>query len=145
MNADNQPLLENTGAGDPKDSDRSTYKVAIVAPTCRYYQVPLFQKLAAHHGARLSPVAGHVAMPHPLVVASDSGMPLAERPVVNSFHEFGLAAADLGPNMIAAARSPDGLVEAAVHRSLPHWGIMWHPERSPYDPGDLEIIRSLFG
>jgi putative glutamine amidotransferase len=72
-------------------------------------------------------------------------MPLAERPVVNSFHEFGLAAADLGPNMIAAARSPDGLVEAAVHRSLPHWGIMWHPERSPYDPGDLEIIRSLFG
>jgi len=103
-----------------------------------------FQKLALHHGARLSSAPGHVGKTHPLVVVADSDMPLeGGRAAVNSFHDFGLASADLGSNMIAVALSPDGFVEAAVHRDLPHWGIMWHPERSPNDPGDLEIIRSL--
>lgn len=105
-----------------------------------------FQKLALHHGARLSPVSDHVAKPHPLIVVASSDMPLkADRPEVNSFHDFGLDPSDLGPNLIAVAQSPDGFVEAAVHRELRHWGIMWHPERSPDDPGDVEIIRSILG
>jgi gamma-glutamyl-gamma-aminobutyrate hydrolase PuuD len=105
-----------------------------------------FQKLALHHGAHLSAAPDHVGKPHPLVVVADSDMPLrGGRSAVNSFHDFGLTSAGLGPNMLAVAQSPDGLVEAAVHRSLRHWGIMWHPERNPNDPGDLEIIRSLLG
>lgn len=103
-----------------------------------------FQKLALHHGARPSPVGGHVAKPHSLHIVADSEMPLSERAAVNSFHDFGLATTDLGPNMIAVAHSPDGLVEAAVHRELRHWGIMWHPERDPGDTRDLEIMRALF-
>ena len=102
-----------------------------------------FQKLALHHGARLSPVADHAPKPHPLELLNGSAMPLGERSAVNSFHDFGLVPSDLGPDLIAVAQSPDGLVEAAVHRELPHWGIMWHPERSPCDPGDVEIIRAL--
>ncbi|MCP5066712.1 MAG: glutamine amidotransferase [bacterium] len=102
-----------------------------------------FQKLVLHHGGQPSPLTGHVAKPHPVHLVGDSAMPLKERREVNSFHDFGLAPEDLGPHMIAIAHSPDGFVEAAVHRELPHWGIMWHPERSPYDPADLEIIRSL--
>ncbi len=104
-----------------------------------------FQKLALHHEARPTAVTGHVAKPHPLQVVTESAMPLNERSAVNSFHDFGLAAENLGPNIIAIAQSPDGLIEAAVHRDLPHWGIMWHPERSPYDSADLDIIHSLMG
>lgn len=104
-----------------------------------------FQKLALHHGACPSPVEGHVATPHALRVIAESSMPLRNRPEVNSFHDFGLRPADMGPTMQAIAESPDGLVEAAVHRELPHWGIMWHPERPPNDPADLEIIGALLG
>jgi gamma-glutamyl-gamma-aminobutyrate hydrolase PuuD len=139
------------GAHDAKNVAQERDQVeASMIDACVSLDLPVlgvcrgFQKLALHHGARPSAVSGHVAKPHPLHIVADSEMPLSERAAVNSFHDFGLAASDLGPNMIAVAHSPDGLVEAAVHRELQHWGIMWHPERDPRDTRDLEIIRALF-
>ncbi len=38
----------STSPGNTDGSDPRIYKVAIVAPTCFYYQVPLFRALAAH-------------------------------------------------------------------------------------------------
>ena len=46
---------------------------------------------------------------------------------VNSSHHQGI---DLpGKGFRIAARSEDGVIEAIEHKSLPVWGIQWHPER----------------
>ena len=42
------------------------------------------------------------------------------------------------------AVAPDDTVEAAVHRELEQWGVMWHPERPPSGEPELEILRALF-
>ena len=46
---------------------------------------------------------------------------------VNSAHHQ--AADRLGAGLTAAQYGPDGVVEAVVHRTLPVWGVQWHPER----------------
>ena len=63
--------------------------------------------------------------------------------VVNSFHDWGVVPSDLGPDLVALALAPDGTVEAARHRTLPHVCVMWHPEREPSDDDDLAMIRAL--
>jgi putative glutamine amidotransferase len=55
---------------------------------------------------------------------------LGERLIVNSRHHQAVTAERLAPGLVAAAMSPDGLVEAT--ESARHsWvtGIQWHPER----------------
>ena len=47
--------------------------------------------------------------------------------VVNSAHHQ--AADRLGSGLRAVQWAPDGVVEAAVHETLPVWGVQWHPER----------------
>ena len=47
--------------------------------------------------------------------------------VVNSAHHQ--AADRLGSGFRAVQWAPDGVVEAAVHETLPAWGVQWHPER----------------
>ena len=47
--------------------------------------------------------------------------------VVNSAHHQ--AADRLGSGLRAVQWAPDGVVEAAVHETLPAWGVQWHPER----------------
>jgi len=46
---------------------------------------------------------------------------------VNSCHHQGVLR--LGKSLRATAFSPDGLVEAVEHESLPVFGVQWHPER----------------
>lgn len=50
-----------------------------------------------------------------------------ERPIVNSAHHQ--AADRLGAGLRAVQWTPDGIVEAVAHRSLPVWAVQWHPER----------------
>jgi putative glutamine amidotransferase len=58
--------------------------------------------------------------------------------VVNSYHEWGIARDDLAPIYDPmAASSDDGSVEAFLHRGLPWFGILWHPERAEPGPPDL--------
>ena len=146
-----------TGGNDPADlehgrniapeRDRLEHRLIELATARR---LPLLgvcrglQMLVVHGGGRLSAVDGHVARPHALHARPDTPMPLTDRDEVNSFHNFGIAANDVGTELRVAATAPDGTVEAVAHRSLPQWGIMWHPERPPKDRRDLEIIAALF-
>lgn len=50
-----------------------------------------------------------------------------ERSVVNSAHHQ--AVDRLGTELEAVQWAPDGIVEALCHKSLPVWGVQWHPER----------------
>lgn len=50
-----------------------------------------------------------------------------ERVVVNSAHHQ--AADRMGQGLEAVQWTPDGVVEALAHRTLPVWGVQWHPER----------------
>ena len=47
--------------------------------------------------------------------------------VVNSAHHQ--AADRLGSGLRAVQWTPDGVVEAVIHETLPVWGVQWHPER----------------
>jgi putative glutamine amidotransferase len=102
------------------------------------------QKLVAEGGGTLVRVEGHVAAPHALRASPRSDIPLSDREAVNSFHHMGVHPDGLPPELEAVAFAPDGSVEAAVHRTLPWWGIMWHPERGPRDPRDLDLLRARF-
>ena len=50
-----------------------------------------------------------------------------EKTVVNSAHHQ--AVDRLGSGLLAVQQTADGTVEALVHRTLPVWGVQWHPER----------------
>ena len=69
---------------------------------------------------------------------------LGDREAVNSFHQYGIQPEDVGTGLEIVATAPDGTVEAVAHRHAPQWGIMWHPERLPSDPRDVELLRAIF-
>jgi len=102
------------------------------------------QMMVAHHGGEIVPVAGHVGTSHSIMVRSGSTMPLGDRAVVNSYHDFGVYPDRLGPDWQVAGTAPDGSAEAVVHRSLRQWAIMWHPERPLGDERDMDLVRALF-
>ncbi len=102
------------------------------------------QHLVVHHGGTIAAVERHVAVRHTLTVRGPEPMPLTDRTEVNSFHDWGVPASGLPASLRTVGLAPDGTVEAVVHRELPHWGIMWHPERAPYDPRDRDILSQLF-
>jgi putative glutamine amidotransferase len=93
-----------------------------------------FQMLNVHFGGRVELLPNpevHRAREHGVRfvgpwLARASGR---EELRVNSFHNQGIVPAGLARELEAAAFAEDGTVEAARHRSLPVWGVMWHPER----------------
>ncbi len=103
------------------------------------------QMMVAESGGELVPIRGHVARPHGLELRSGHGMPLTDRELVNSFHNFGVYEDQLAGGWQAVALAPDGSVEAMAHQRYRQWAVMWHPERAPRDPRDLRLIRELFG
>lgn len=102
------------------------------------------QMLVVHHGGAIRPVPGHVATPHPLTLHLPKLMPLKQGMIVNSFHQFGILEQDLGPDWLRVATAPDGSVEAAAHRTLKQWGILWHPERPPSGEEAGLLLRARF-
>ena len=65
---------------------------------------------------------------------------------VNSFHNVKIKT--LAPDLKATAFSPDGVIEAFEHRTLPVYGFQWHPERmrgdfhdTPGAPDVSELFR----
>jgi len=104
------------------------------------------QMLATAWGATLVAVSGHAGAQHALHTNGPTPLPVGPRDAVSSFHRFAVARDGLaGADLIAAAWAPDGSVEALVHRRLPQWGIMWHPERGPADERDRLVFERLFG
>ena len=55
---------------------------------------------------------------------------LGPSPQINSNHHQAVAV--LGEGLEAVQWANDGTVEAIVHRSLPVWGVQWHPERQSF-------------
>ena len=51
--------------------------------------------------------------------------------IANSTHHQALET--VAPGLRAVAFAPDGVVEAAVHDTLPILGVQWHPERMCYE------------
>jgi putative glutamine amidotransferase len=102
------------------------------------------QTMVARAGGELVRVTDHAGTRHGIRARPRRGIPLADREEVNSFHRFGIAPDGLGCELEPVAFAPDGTVEAAAHRRLPQWGIMWHPERTPRDARDAAILRALF-
>jgi len=104
------------------------------------------QMLAAAWGASLVAVDGHVGEAHALRTNGPTPLPVGPRDAVSSFHRHAVSSHGLDDaDLIAAAWAPDGSVEALVHRHLPHWGIMWHPERGRADERDRLVFERLFG
>lgn len=70
---------------------------------------------------------------HSVTISSDSKLHsvLGSELTVNSWHHQSVK--ELGDGFIASATAQDGLVEAIEHRTLPCFGIQWHPERAACD------------
>lgn len=142
----------NDLAAAPGGSDVAPERDALerrLLDECAARDLPLFgvcrglQHLVVHHGGRLSEVDRHIREPHP-IRAREGVLPLCDRPSVNTFHRFGVREEDVPPTLRVAAVASDGSVEAVAHASLRQWAIMWHPERAPRDPRDLELMGALF-
>lgn len=66
------------------------------------------------------------------------------RCTVNSSHHQ--IAERLGYGLEGLQWAEDGAAEALRHRSLPVWGVQWHPERMPEHPGwadGLKLYRAF--
>lgn len=74
---------------------------------------------------------------HEILLSADSALRgvLPERCVVNSFHHQ--ACRVLAPGLVSDAVSADGILEAFHHRTLPLYGVQWHPERMA---GDMDAL-----
>ena len=104
------------------------------------------QMLNVHHGGGIEPIEGHAAHRHNMGLDTDffKGCPASIQ--VNSFHGFAISEANRSSRLKPVAWSEDGTIEAAVHVSLPQFGVMWHPEREDGLAGhDLLMIRAAFG
>lgn len=104
------------------------------------------QMINHYFGGTLSPVQEHVAVKHTLNFCGRwQQYPSRE---VNSYHNWGIAPNELGPDLQATAFHTDATgkqtIEALQHLHKNIIGIMWHPERlQPYANADLDLLRSL--
>ena len=113
-----------------------------VLAACRGMQI-----LNVFHGGRIRPVEGHVGHRHLLTRCASmrAGGTLLFDDKVNSFHDYGMSTDDIAPGFEILARAGD-VVEAVVHRTYPHFGIMWHPERNaPFSKNDINLFHGVFG
>lgn len=133
------------GEGSAPERDRTESALIAAAVTrdlpilgvCRGFQV-----LNLFHGGALREMpAGHVATRHALAFAPRAA---AAEPDANSYHDWGMVDADLPPAIEVLARAGE-VVEMGRHVTLPHLGVMWHPEREPqFRRFDLDLFRRHF-
>ena len=107
-------------------------------------QIPLYgfcrgmQSILFYFENELVNVDGHVAVRH--VVQGDG-----EKYEVNSYHNQACKELKNGCELLIAAKTSDGVIEAVRHKSLPIGGTMWHPEREKsYTQRDMNIVKELF-
>ena len=104
------------------------------------------QMLCLHlAGGPLVPASGHAGSRHSLLCASEASETDVCRRTVNSFHDFGVRAADIASRFDVLAQSREGLAEAVVSPCGRLLGIMWHPEREhPFDASDVALFMKHF-
>ena len=85
----------------------------------------------------------HVASNHRIKITSkDAEKLIGNNFEVNSYHNNGISQETLSKELMAFAKSEDGLIEGVYHPNLPIAAIAWHPERkSPDDKINKKIIR----
>lgn len=64
-----------------------------------------------------------------------------ERMMVNSTHHQAIK--DVGEGLIVVSRSPDGIIEAMVHESLPIITVQFHPEMMKVEKGVADGYKLL--
>lgn len=96
-------------------------------------------------GGQLTPVSGHTAARHAVTPTEQTNSWFRPYQDVNSFHNWGISPEGLVAELIPQLLSPEGDIEAYVHRSLPWAGIMWHPEReAPFTERDKQLFNCIF-
>lgn len=106
------------------------------------------QMLNIFHGGCISSIARHVGILHEVCFEKHIHTLLGSNfneVDVNSFHNFGIANKDLAKHMTVWARATeDDSIEAFSHDTLPHYGIMWHPERFTQPQSrDVNLFRRI--
>lgn len=71
----------------------------------------------------------HFLMEHPIHTESGSWLcsVMGKEGFVNSYHNFALD--EIAPSLNVTARAPEGVPEAIEHKTLPIYGVQFHPER----------------
>lgn len=106
------------------------------------YDIPLLgvcrgmQSIVLYFGGTLEKVEKHVSVEH--VIEDKNGKELGS---VNSYHNYSVKG--IPYELVAAAWSKDGKVEAVKHKNAQIYGVMWHPERAASENGK-DIINRLF-
>lgn len=102
-----------------------------------YFGGGLIQHLdtAANHSS-----GGSVDLVHSVKACDDSlvGRLYGCAFFVNSHHHQGLS--KIGKGLRVTAVSEDGTVEAIEHKSLPVWGVQWHPERMCFENSRCDTV-----
>lgn len=154
LTAQSVDLLVLTGGDDigatPERDDTETAMLAFAAATglptlgvCRGMQL-----INVVHGGGTRPVedwtqTSHVASHHPVRFSADWEAYYGYCADVNSYHDQGIAEADVGTGLLITGRDSDDLVEALAVLGKPIAGVMWHPEREGAPAGDQRLIQSL--
>ena len=95
------------------------------------------QHLVKFHGGAILRTEGHAGTTHKIVNQSNG-----DSRIVNSFHDFAIY--DLPDEFDIIDRAEDGSIESLKHRSLPFFGIMWHPEReNVFALDDISLIKTV--
>lgn len=96
------------------------------------------QSILVYFGNELTNVEGHVAVCHMIQGENDSYE-------VNSYHNQACKELRNGCELLIAAKTSDGVIEAVHHERLPIAGTMWHPEReTSYAQRDMNMVKELF-
>ena len=105
-----------------------------------------FQLLNIHNGGGLKKIDNHTSQNHKIKLDPDFFDGCPNPILVNSFHRFAIDDSKKSIHFKAISWADDGTIEAAVHKKLPQFGIMWLPERSKsLAPHDRWVIRAAFG
>lgn len=136
-------LVQYGGNAPERDStDSALIKRAIEK------QIPLYgfcrgmQSILDYCGESLENVKGHVATRHQIQALTDLPHGNFNREV-NTYHNQACLKI-VGNDLIALAKSSDGVIEAIHHRTLPILGTMWHPEReSSFSKEDIDMLVRL--
>ncbi|BBP43109.1 gamma-glutamyl-gamma-aminobutyrate hydrolase family protein [Thiosulfativibrio zosterae] len=117
--------------------DYSKAKNLPVLGVCRGMQYINF-----YQGGSLINIGGHVATQHSKLV----GGWVSQNSInyVNSFHNYAVTDQTIGEQLEPLAHTEDGVVEALQHKHHPWLGIMWHPEREPYQTSNDRLIQQHF-
>jgi len=103
------------------------------------------QMINSYLGGTLTEVRGHIARIHTVRPLTNSPL-FHEYSMVNSFHSWGIGLSDLAPDLELLVLSDDNVVEAFRHKSLPWFGVMWHPERDNGFSSELDtfMLQKIF-